>query len=145
MASRIPTGSTRYRGAMDDAITSAMYGTTMRGLPNHHRIEGCELVRAARTAPVYRMLSPDGTYPLLVEDAERGASFPCEVYRIPRPVWEAKVAAEPPGLVVGEITLEDGERVTAMLADPSWLSSQEGVEDISDHGGWAAYARRTAP
>jgi len=125
---------------MHETILSAMYGTTMRGLPNHHRIEGCELVRAARTAPVYRMLSPDGTYPLLVEDPERGVSFPCEVYRIPLPMWEAKVAAEPPGLVVGEITLEDGERVTAMLADPAWLADQDDVEDISEHGGWAAYA-----
>jgi len=129
-----------YRDPMDERILSAMYGTTMQGLPNHHRIEGCELVRAARTAPAYRMLSPDGTYPLLVENSEHGAAFPCEVYRIPRPVWEAKVAAEPPGLVVGEITLEDGERVTAMLADSAWLAVQDDVEDITDHGGWAAYA-----
>jgi len=125
---------------VDDVVESAIYGTTLRGLPNHHRIEGCELVREARTAPIYRMLSPDGSYPLLVEDREHGASFPCEVYRIPRPMWDAKVANEPPGLVVGAVELEDGSSAVAMLADPDWLAAQHGVEDITVHGGWAAYA-----
>jgi gamma-glutamylcyclotransferase (GGCT)/AIG2-like uncharacterized protein YtfP len=125
---------------VDDHVESAIYGTTLRGLPNHHRIEGCELVREARTAPIYRMLSPDGSYPLLVEDRAGGASFPCEIYRIPRARWDDKVANEPPGLVVGEIELEDGTTAVAMLADPAWLAAQTGVQDITVHGGWAAYA-----
>ncbi len=126
---------------MSDAVISAMYGTTMRGLSNHHRIAGAEFLREARTAAVYRMLSPDGSYPQLVEDAADGISFPCEVYRIPRAMWDAKVAAEPPGLVVSEILLDDRTSVLGMLGDREWLAEQEGVEDISAHGGWAAFAR----
>lgn len=122
-------------------MVSAMYGTTLRGLPNHHRIAGAEFLREARTAPAYRMLSPDGTYPLLVEDAD-GASFPCEVYRIPLSMWEAKVAHEPPGLVVGELALDDGSTVIGMLGDPVWLAEQHGVEDITAYGGWAGFAAR---
>lgn len=127
---------------MDDAVVSAMYGTTLRGLPNHHRIAEAEFLRDARTAPIYRMLSPDGSYPLLVVDRDGGASFPCEVYRIPRAMWDAKVANEPPGLIVGELVLDDGATVVGMLGDPDWLATQDGVEDISDHGGWAAFAVR---
>lgn len=130
----------RYGAGVSDHVESAIYGTTLRGLPNHHRIEGCALVRESRTAPIYRMLSPDGSYPLLVEDRDAGASFPCEVYRIPRPMWDAKVANEPPGLVVGEVELEDGSTAVAMLGDPAWLAAQADVADITDHGGWAAYA-----
>jgi|688.fasta_scaffold197005_1 hypothetical protein len=125
---------------MDDHVDSVIYGTTLRGLPNHHRIAGCELLRSGHTAANYRMVTPDGSYPLLIEDGTAGAAFPCEIYRIPRATWDAKVAAEPPGLVVGEIALDDGSTVIGMLADPAWLATLDGVTDISAHGGWAAYA-----
>ena len=117
-----------------------MYGTTLRGLPNHHRISGAAFLRATLTAPRYRMISPDGTYPLLIVDEQDGASFPCEIFDVPRPMWDAKVAAEPPGLIVGEIELVDGTSVTGMLADPAWLAEQVGAEDITRYGGWAAFA-----
>ena len=55
-------------------------------------------------------------------------------------MWEAKVAAEPDGLVVGKIVLADGTAVIGMLADESWLTGRVDVEDITQHGGWAAYA-----
>ena len=71
---------------------------------------------------------------------QAGAAFPCEIYRIPREIWDAKVAAEPPGLVVGEIALDDGSTAIGMLADPAWLATLEGVTDITAHGGWAAFA-----
>ena len=125
---------------MDDHVESVIYGTTLRGLPNHHRIAGCELLRCGSTAASYRMVTTDGSYPLLIEDAQAGAAFPCEVYRIPRAIWDAKVAAEPPGLVVGEIALDDGSTAIGMLADPAWLATLEGVTDITAHGGWAAFA-----
>jgi len=125
---------------MDDYVDSVIYGTTLRGLPNHHRIAGCELLRSGHTAASYRMVTPDGSYPLLIEDGTAGAAFPCEIYRIPRATWDAKVAAEPPGLVVGEIALDDGSTVIGMLADPTWLATLDGVTDITAHGGWAAYA-----
>ena len=125
---------------MDDYVESVIYGTTLRGLPNHHRIAGCELLRSGHTAASYRMVTPDGSYPLLIEDGTAGAAFPCEIYRIPRATWDAKVAAEPPGLVVGEIALDDGSTVIGMLADPTWLATLDGVTDITTHGGWAAYA-----
>ncbi|MEI6814837.1 MAG: gamma-glutamylcyclotransferase [bacterium] len=125
---------------MDDYVDSVIYGTTLRGLPNHHRIAGCELLRSGHTAASYRMVTPDGSYPLLIEDGTAGAAFPCEIYRIPRATWDAKVAAEPPGLVVGEIALDDRSTVIGMLADPTWLATLDGVTDITAHGGWAAYA-----
>ncbi|MEI7438955.1 MAG: gamma-glutamylcyclotransferase [Thermoleophilia bacterium] len=125
---------------MDDYVESVIYGTTLRGLPNHHRIAGCELLRSGHTAASYRMVTPDGSYPLLIEDGTAGAAFPCEIYRIPRATWDAKVAAEPPGLVVGEIALDDRSTVIGMLADPTWLATLDGVTDITAHGGWAAYA-----
>ena len=126
---------------MDDAVVSVMYGTTMRGLPNHHRIAGAEFLGETVTAPIYRLLTVAGAYPLLLPtDGGDGVAVPCERYRIPRAMWEAKVAAEPDGLVVGKIVLADGTAVIGMLADESWLTGRVDVEDITQHGGWAAYA-----
>ena len=127
--------------SMGDAVESVMYGTTMRGLPNHHRIEGSEFLGVAATAPIYRLLAVGGAYPLLVAARPgEGASIPCERYRIPRAMWDAKVAAEPCGLVVGEIALSDGTTVIGMLGDGAWLAERSDVEDITQHGGWAAFA-----
>jgi hypothetical protein len=125
---------------MEDGVVSAMYGTTLRGLPNHHRIASAEPLGATRTAEIYRMFTIDGTYPLLVEDREHGAAIPCEIYRIDNATWAAKVANEPPGLVVGVLELEDGSQVVGMLADPTWLARKPAAEDITAYGGWAAYA-----
>jgi len=122
-----------------DHVESAISGTTLRGLPNRHQIEGRALVREARTAPSTECRAPTEPHPLPIEDRGRGVSFPCEIYRIPRRTWYAKVTNEPPGLVVGEVELENGTRAVAMLADRDWLAAQAGGQDITAHGGWAAY------
>ncbi len=121
---------------------AAMYGTVMRGQPHHHRIDGAEYLRDARTAPRYRLLTVAGEYPLMVEAADlaTGGAIAVQVFSLTQSIWRGKVDREPDGLVEGEVLLDDGTTVAIMLGDPDWIAGRDDVEDITALGGWAAFA-----
>jgi allophanate hydrolase len=127
---------------------AAMYGTVMRGQRHHHRIKGAEHLRDARTAPRYRLLTVAGEYPLMVEAASpaTGEAIAVQVFSLTQSIWRSKLDREPEGLLEGEVELEDGSTAAIMLGDPAWLAGRDDVQDITLHGGWAAFvaARRTS-
>ncbi|USD64979.1 gamma-glutamylcyclotransferase [Vibrio sp. SCSIO 43136] len=55
-----------------------VYGTLRQGEPNHHFLEGCELVAQHRTAPSYALYDL-GPYPGLIEGQQEVNG---EIYRI---------------------------------------------------------------
>ena len=53
------------------------------------------------------------------------------------------IPAEPPELELGVLELEDSGSALVVLLRKSVYESGEGLTDISQHGGWRAYRRRT--
>jgi gamma-glutamylcyclotransferase (GGCT)/AIG2-like uncharacterized protein YtfP len=117
---------------------TAFYGTVMSGGKDHHLLEGAYLVQATTTAPLYRLLTNEGRYPLLQPDEAAGGAIRCEVWDVPEETYEAIHRSEPPGLVAGTIELADGTQVGAFLADPAFAAATP-LLDITEHGGFLAY------
>lgn len=119
-------------------------GTLMRGLGLHANLAGAAFLEACKTAPRYRVYSIDDVHPGMFEVApgEGGVSVPGELYRVPEDVLARVEAGEPPNLYRGPVQLGDGRVVQGILY-PRALA--EGVHrDISDSGGWRAYAASLA-
>jgi gamma-glutamylcyclotransferase (GGCT)/AIG2-like uncharacterized protein YtfP len=125
-------------------LEAAMYGTVMRGMPHHDRIAGAGFLRDARTAPRYRLWTVGGEYPLMVPDGGAGGAIEVQLFSVPRSTWRSKVELEPEGLLEGEIELDDGRRVAAMLGDPDWSGGRDDVRDITSYGGWRAFVDAAA-
>ncbi|MDQ6793147.1 MAG: gamma-glutamylcyclotransferase [Candidatus Dormibacteraeota bacterium] len=122
----------------DGAFLLFVNGTLMRGLGLHGNLKGAEFLEEAVTAPVYRLHSIGGAHPGMFEVAEGGVPIAGELYRISPEVWRRVAAGEPAGLYKGPVRLADGRTVDGILF-PRELA--EGSHpDISDYGGWRAYA-----
>jgi gamma-glutamylcyclotransferase (GGCT)/AIG2-like uncharacterized protein YtfP len=128
---------------MTDAFELFVNGTLMRGLALHGNLEGATFVRAARTAPVYRLFSIGDVHPGMFEVESGGVSVAGEIYRVPPHVWERVEAGEPEGLYRGRVRLEDSQEVWGILY-PRELAEQRGT-DISRFGDWRRYAATTRP
>jgi allophanate hydrolase len=121
-------------------ILLAVVGAHLRGQPLNHQLtdRGATLVRAARTAPSYRLFALTGTQPAkpgLVRDA-KGTGIEVEVWAVPADSFGSFVAAVSAPLCIGQIELEDGTRVHGFLCESHATS---GATDISAFGGWRAY------
>jgi allophanate hydrolase len=116
-------------------------GAHLSGLPLNSQLtsRGGRLVRATSTAPEYRLtVLPNTTPPKpgLVRVATGGAAIAVEVWEIPQSTYGSFVAAIPPPLGIGTITLADGERVQGFLCE---AVATEGAQDITGLGGWRKY------
>jgi gamma-glutamylcyclotransferase (GGCT)/AIG2-like uncharacterized protein YtfP len=112
-------------------------GTLMRGEELHGNLERARFVREANTAPRYRLYSIGDVHPgMLPADAD-GVSLAGELYRLDLEHLEQLIAHEPPGLGVGVVELDDGERTLGIF----WaaLELPDTAADISEFGGWRAY------
>jgi gamma-glutamylcyclotransferase (GGCT)/AIG2-like uncharacterized protein YtfP len=116
------------------------YGTFMRGQPGEANLAGASFLEEARTAPRYRLYSIRDEHPLLIEAQDEGVSVDGQLFDVPDELWESIVSSEPPGarLHFDELELVDGRVVQTMFGERE-QAEREGV-DISEHGGWAAYA-----
>ncbi len=134
----------------DGGIHLAVVGAHLRGQPLHHQLLdlGARFVAATRTAPTYRLHALPETEPEkpgLVRVAANGAAIEVEVYALTPAAFGHFVAAVPPPLTIGKVTLESGESVNGFLCEPV---ASEGAPDVSSFGGWRAYLRSqrgTAP
>jgi allophanate hydrolase-like protein len=113
------------------------YGTLTVAPPGEALLEGADFVEQARTAPTYRLFSLDG-FPVLVEDRASGRAIDVQVWEVPDDLWQLILEQEPPEMVPGSVTLEDGRRVATMLGPRDWIEARAGL-DVSAHGSWKAY------
>ena len=127
----------------EERIPIAVVGAHLSGEPlNHQLIDGgARFVRAARTAPAYRLYALPNTTPAkpgMMRVAERGASIELEVWSLSPDAFGRFVARVPPPLCIGKIALDDGTQASGFLCEPSALM---GATDISHFGGWRPFLR----
>ncbi|MEL6939220.1 MAG: gamma-glutamylcyclotransferase [Cyanobacteria bacterium J06598_1] len=114
-------------------------GSALKGQPDHQNLQSATFIRAAKTAPKYRLHAvKDGWHPGIYATEENGISIPGEIYELTPEQYEYLVSTEPPDMYPEAVTLENGESAIAMLY-PRKLIEENGYPDISDIGGWAVY------
>lgn len=119
-------------------IRLAVNGTLMRGLALNGNLlaVGATFARDASTAPEYRLWSIGDVHPAMVRVRAGGAAVAVEVWDVPDEGLARVLLAEPPGLSIGKVRLDDGEEVLGVLGEPALC---EGEREITAWGGWRAY------
>ncbi|HLK37671.1 MAG TPA: allophanate hydrolase [Polyangiaceae bacterium] len=151
-AAGVPLGATDWPlPAEDEAprplplehVVIAVVGAHLSGQPLNGQLvdRGAHLVRATRTAPLYRLFALAGTHPskpglLRVDDG--GASIEVETWAMPVTAVGSFMAGVGPPLSIGTVELEDGSRVLGFLCE---AYAAAGAADITVYGGWRAYLR----
>ncbi|MEL6469083.1 MAG: gamma-glutamylcyclotransferase [Cyanobacteria bacterium J06623_4] len=118
-------------------------GSALKGQPDHQNLQSATFIRAAKTAPKYRLHSVKegwhpGIYQVTSDTAENGISIPGEIYELTAEQYDYLVSTEPPDMYPETVDLDNGEQAIAMLY-PRELIEANGYPDISHLGGWAAY------
>ena len=118
-----------------------MVGAHLSGMPLNAELtrHGASFVRAASTAPEYRLYALPGGPPKrpgLVRVGEGGASIAVEVWALDPAAFGTFVAAIPAPLSIGTLRLADGTGVQGFLCE---AAATDGACDISAFGGWRAY------
>ncbi len=124
-----------------EGIELAVVGAHMSGmaLNGELRALGGTLVRAARTAPGYRLFALPGRPPArpgLIRDAAGVGHIEVEIWRLSPESFGRFVAAIPAPLGIGTVQLDDGTSCKGFLVEAAGL---EGSEDVSRFGGWRRY------
>jgi len=124
--------------ASTDLITLAVNGTLMRGLELNSNLLalGAEFECESHTSPHYFLWSIDDRYPAMQRADKGGKSIALEIWRVPCVSFSQLLLGEPPGLVIGRITLVDGRSVLGVLGEAYFCIGQR---DITAYGGWRAY------
>jgi len=122
-------------------VRLAVVGAHLSGLPLNHQLteRHARLVWTGTTAPEYRLYALPNTTPPkpgLVRVPRNGAAIALEVWELAPAAFGEFVAAVPPPLCIGTVSLAHGEQVKGFLCEPAAL---EGAEDITAHGGWRTY------
>lgn len=115
-------------------------GTAMAGGAMHHLVGGAPLVAATRTADRYRFHAVEDAYPGLEDvGAGNGVHVAGEVYDLSwEQLREVLLPAEPDGLELGVVELEDGSPSLAMVLRRVYPGPATST-DISALGSWRAY------
>ncbi|MFE4106966.1 allophanate hydrolase-related protein [Almyronema epifaneia] len=114
-------------------------GSALRGQPDHSNLQSATFVRAAKTAPKYRLHAVgNGWHPGIYQTESNGIAIPGELYEMTAAQYEYLKDNEPPHMYPETIELEDGDSAIAFLY-PADLIAAHSWPDISDYGGWAAY------
>jgi allophanate hydrolase len=122
-------------------VRLAVVGAHLSGLPLNHQLtdRGARLVGPAQTAPAYRLYSLPDTIPPkpgLVRATQGGDTVAVEVWELSVAAFGSFVAAVPPPLCIGTITLAGGETVKGFLCE---AHAVERARDITSFGGWRAF------
>jgi allophanate hydrolase len=120
-----------------DEVPLLAIGAHMAGLALNPQLRGHggRFLRAARTAPLYR-LHDLGNRPGMLRVAEGGVAVAGEVWALPASAIGPFLAEIPPPLGFGRVTLEDGTTPLGFLAEAAGVA---GTPDISHRGGWRAH------
>jgi allophanate hydrolase len=131
--------------ASHDWIELFVVGAHLSGMPLNSQLTALDAVlrREAATAPGYRLyVLPDAkpAKPGLVRaPGFRGPGIPGEVWAVPATRFGTFVAQIPAPLGIGKVTLHDGTAVSGFLCESYAV---DGAAEITDRGGWRAYATR---
>ncbi len=124
-------------------VDIVVVGAHLRGQPLNWQVadRGGRFVRAAATAPVYRLYAMSGSAPMRpalvhVGADGGGASIEVEVWRLPSAEVGAFMLQIAPPLGLGRVELADGTQPTGFIAEPRAV---RGAADITTHGGWRAF------
>lgn len=122
-----------------NSVLLAVNGTLMRGLelnPNLLAV-GATFDRETTTEPSYRLWSIGDRHPAMVRVRKGGVAVAVELWNVPPDGLAKIILQEPPGLGIGKVTLADGSTVLGVIAEPMLC---EGQREITQFGGWRAYA-----
>ncbi|MCW2306680.1 allophanate hydrolase [Rhodobium gokarnense] len=145
----LPQAAALPFGPAEDEIELAVVGAHMSGMPLNGELTrlGARFLRAARTAPFYRLHALAGGPPFkpgLVRDGA-GAAIDLETWAVPKRQFGAFMDGVKSPLGIGTLTLEGGEEVKGFLCEAAGL---KGATEITAFGGWRSYmasvAARTA-
>jgi allophanate hydrolase len=120
------------------SVRVAVVGAHLSGLPLNSQLteRNAQLIWSGSTTPDYRLYALPNTTPPkpgLVRVRENGAAIALEVWELSTAAFGSFVAAVPPPLCIGTLSLANGESVKGFLCEPAAL---EGASDITAHGGW---------
>jgi allophanate hydrolase len=133
-----------------DEIAVAVVGAHLSGMPLNGELRalGARLLQETRTIADYRLFALTTTPPkpgLLRVPAGTGTAIACEVWALSAAAFGRFVAAVPPPLSIGTLTLVDGRDVKGFLVEASAVA---GARDISHFQDWRVFvdaqARRPA-
>jgi len=121
-------------------IPLAVVGAHMSGLPLNGELTrlGARFVKAAQTAPRYRLFRLPGGPPVrpgLIQAAD-GERIALEVWALPIDQFGAFIQGVPAPLGIGTLTLDDGDQVKGFLCEQIATTD---AEDVSAYGGWRAF------
>lgn len=120
----------------------AVVGAHLSGLPLNTQLteRGGTLVRAAVTAPHYRLFALPNTTPpkpgLMRVSNTLPQGIALELWDLEPAAFASFVGLVPPPMCIGSVQLSDGEWVKGFLAEPYAF---DGATDITQFGGWRAY------
>jgi allophanate hydrolase len=104
---------------------------------------GARRIKSCRTARGYRLYALDRLAPpkpgLVREDGFEGPGIEIEVWAVPEDRFGGFVAAVPPPLGIGSVTLDSGEIVNCFICEPYAIA---GAAEITRFGGWRGYLSR---
>jgi allophanate hydrolase len=125
----------------DLRIEIAVVGAHLSGMPLNHELTAlrARFIRAARTAPAYRLYELPGAVPRkpgMLRVADRGATIDIEIWSMDAAAFGIFTARIPAPLSIGSVFLEDGSQVKGFLVEAIALS---GARDITEFGGWRAF------
>jgi len=124
-----------------DEIPIGVVGAHLSGMALNHELValGGRLLETAKTAPDYQLFALGTTPPkpgMLRIAPGQGAVVDLELWAKSAAAFGQFVAAVPPPLSIGTISLADGRSVKGFIVETAAL---DGARDISSFGGWRAY------
>jgi allophanate hydrolase len=124
-----------------DEIAVAVFGAHLSGMPlnGELRMLSARFLQETRTSADYRLFALDTTPPkpgLLRVAAGTGSAIACEIWAMSAAAFGHFVAAVPPLLSIGTLTLNDGRHVKGFLVEAAAVA---GASDISHFGDWRAF------
>ncbi len=131
---------------VEGEIAIAVVGAHLSGMPLNGELRtlGGRLIEATTTAPDYKLFALAGTVPpkpgMLRVANGQGRAIAVEVWALPVEGFGQFVAAIPPPLGIGTLTLTDGRGVKGFLVESEAVS---GARDISSFRGWRAFVQQS--
>ena len=137
----VPAAPASGTATAPGTIPIAVVGAHLSGMPLNAELtrRGASFVRAAATAPAYRLYALPGgppSRPGLVRVGEGGTAIAVEIWAMEKPAFADFVAEIPAPLGIGTIHLADGTSVQGFLCE---AAATDGACDISRFGGWRAF------